>query len=151
MQKKARHGLTKAELLVVLGIFLLFFMASSDTIGNAKYAVRSKVCHVNFDKIGQAILVFRSTHNGKMPLNLAALPNKYALSCPVTGAVYGYRFLPNPLPDNIVCWDSQPQTPGHTVLTNLNKPNRNVLAANGNIRTLPEEQFQALHLPATSP
>ncbi len=150
MQKKS-HGLTKAELLVVLGIFLVFLVASSDTIGNAKYAVRSKVCHENFAKIGQAILVFRNTHNGKMPPSLAALPPKYSLSCPVTGAAYEYRFLPNPQPTDIICWDNQPQPPKHTVLTNLNKLNRNVLAANGSVRTLSEVQFQALHLPVTFP
>ncbi len=148
MQKK-NHGFTKAELLVTTAVMLVLFLVFADFIFNAKYSVRSKVCHANFGKIGQAILVFRSTHNGRMPLKLASLPNRYSLWCPVTGAAYGYRFLPNPLPTDIVCWESWPQTPGHTVLTYLNKPNRNVLAANGDVKTLSEAQFQALHLPIT--
>ena len=150
MQKKSSHGVTKVELLVTVGIFLLVFLALDDVVKNAKYTTRTKACHKNLTRVGQVLLLYRTAYGGKMPPSLVPLlggpKDKWIPLCPLSGSGYVYRYLAKPVAGDIVCWDSHPHKPEHSVFTFLNQTNRNILTADGNVRTVSERQFQAFHL-----
>ena len=59
---------------------------------------------------------------------------------------YDYRLLRKPSRTDIICWDSSPHQPQHGVFLFLNRDNRNVLLANGQVLDMEEKQFRRLHL-----
>ena len=63
---------------------------------------------------------------------------------------YQYRLLIEPNSADIICWDSHPHRPQHSVFVWLNHPNRNVLLADGQVKNMREDEFQKLHLSGQS-
>lgn len=68
-------------------------------------------------------------------------------SLPAESYRYGYRFLIKPSLTTIICWDSVPHLTRHGLFPFLNRQYRNVLLVNGTVKTLSEDEFEALHLP----
>ena len=88
-----------------------------------------------------------------MPLGLKSLVpilgSRNVFMCPVLGInerSYTYRFVSQPHGDDIICWDSGPQQPEHSVFVWLNQKSRNVLYADGSVGTVTEGQFSRLGL-----
>ena len=150
MQSRSTKAFTTAELLVVCAICLLVLLAFGDAVSNAKYNARVASCKANFNQIRLAVQFYQAAHGGKMPAALKALlpitRSKGGFRCPYSGIGYDYRFLAQPKGSDIICWDSQPHRPMHSVFIWLNRLNRNVLLADGQVRNMPEAEFQRLHL-----
>ena len=146
-------------MLVVLGISLTVLLVFSDTVSNAKYNARVVSCKANFRVIGLAMHSYQASHSGKMPPTLKALQpilkSQSVFVCvlspseqtyPFRRTAYDYRFLGKPNGEDIICWDSHQHLPQHTIFVWLNRPNRNVLCADGQVKNLSEIDFQRLHL-----
>ena len=159
MQTRTSRGFTTAELLVVIAIALVLFLPFSDAVSNAKYNARTASCKANFNQMRLAAQSYQDAHGGKLPPTLKALlPITHSRSvflCPNAGSSgppnyaaigYDYRFLAQPKGTDVICWDTQPHRPMHSVFAWLNRPNRNVLLADGQVKNMPEAQFQRLHL-----
>lgn len=155
MQTRTTRGFTTAELLVVIAVALVLFSVFGDAVSNAKYNARASSCKANFMVIGPAMQTYQNSHSGKMPPTLKALlpiigskdvfvcvlsPSKQTF--PFSRDAYDYRFLSKPNAKDIICWDSHPHLPQHTIFVWLNRPNRNVLYADGQVKNLPEADFQ---------
>ena len=159
MQTRTSRGFTTTELLVVVAIALVLFLAFSDAVTNAKYIGRLASCKANFNQVRLAVQSYQTSHGGQMPPTLKALlpithsrsvfmcPNAGNDGPPNYGAIgYDYRFLVRPKSTDVICWDSRPHRPCHSVFVWLNHPNRNVLLADGQVKNMPEGDFQKLRL-----
>ena len=155
MQSRSTKAFTAAELLVVCAICLTVLLTFGDAVSNAKYNARAASCKANFRQIKVAMQTYQAAHGGKMPTALKALfPITHSQSvflCSYSGTVYDYRFLAQPKASDIICWDSHPHRPMHSVFVWLNRPNRNVLRADGQVTNLPEDEFQRLRLSGQRP
>jgi len=100
-------------------------------------------------QIGLAIQAHRDNHKGAMPAHLQLLllisKSRGVFWCSLSG-YYEYRFLEKPKNTDIICWDVEPHHPQHGVFVFLNRDNRNVLFADGEVANMEERQFQSLHL-----
>lgn len=150
---------TKAALLVGFLVGMALLLAFSDLVSNAKYNARAASCKANFNQIRLAVQSYQAAHGRKLPATLKALlpitRSRGVFQCPDAGnsgppscaAVgYDYRFLTQSKGSDIICWDSRPHRPCHTVFVWLNRSNRNILLADGQVKNLPEDEFQKLHL-----
>ena len=138
--------------LVVIAMFIL----PGEMVSYAKYSSRAAQCRANLKRVGVDIFSYQAKHTGRMPPSLKVLyptvVSQLVLVCPDSGFVngkevsYDYRLLSKPSSTDAICWDSRPQTRWQTYLVWLNRPNRNVLYADGQVKNLPEDEFQKLHL-----
>ena len=163
MRSRGTRAFTTAELLVVCAICLIVLLAFGDAVSNAKYSAREASCKANFGQIGSALHFYQTSHAERMPPTLKALlptaGSKTIFVCPMSPseqtypfrrAAYDYRFLAQPKGTDVICWDSQPHRPMHSVLVWLNRPNRNVLLADGQVKNMLEDDFEQLHLSGQS-
>ena len=157
LHRQFTRAFTRVELLITATIVLGFILVFSDAIGNAKYNARAASCRANLKQIGLAVQSYQASHKGAMPTSLKILQpimkSQSVFECVLSSNVgsftrrgYNYRFLAQPNSTDIICWDSSPHHPQHSVLVFKNRDNRNVLLANGQVVNVPEEQFQRLHL-----
>ncbi len=150
MQSRSTKAFTTAELLVVCVICLTVLLTFGDAVSNAKYNARAASCKANFRQIKIAMQFYQAAHGGKMPAAMKSLlpitHSKGVFHCPEDGSGYDYRFLTQPKGSDIICWDSRPHRPMHSVFVWLNRPARNVLRADGQVKNLPEDEFQRLRL-----
>lgn len=149
LQKRFTISFTRVELIVVTAIVLTVFLTFSDLVGNAKYIGRVASCKANLRQIGLATQTYRDNHKGAMPAHLQLLllisKSRGVFWCSLSG-YYEYRFLEKPKNTDIICWDVKPHHPQHAVFVFLNRDNRNVLFADGEVANMEERQFQSLHL-----
>lgn len=150
MQTRTRRGFTTAELLVMVAIALVLFLAFGDAVSNAKYNARVASCKANLNQIGLTVLSYQAAHGGKLPATLRVLlpivSSHNVFHCPYAGNGYDYRFVARPEGTDVICWDSRPHQPCHSVFVWLNRPNRNVLLADGQVKNMPEAELQKLRL-----
>ena len=142
----------------VIILFLIVFEFSFDRmIKVAKYRARNQSCLSNLRVIGTRLTHYRQQH-GIMPQSLRFV-QKYAgdaaFHCPLetypypradnseTG--YLYQYMPEPHNDAIICWDRQPHHPV-SMFSSHDVECRNVLQADGAVRTISEEQFSKMRL-----
>jgi hypothetical protein len=153
---KIRRFVSRFVLFAVVIAGGLFLFAVWDAIGNAKYHARNVACKSNLKRIGQQIATYRKAHNGQMPDDLTQLqPScKHSAICTITGYelkangrltyyTYAYRRLKAPNATDIISWDRKVHVPQHIF---GNAPCRNVLTANGTVKTLDEKDFISLGL-----
>jgi prepilin-type processing-associated H-X9-DG protein len=140
--------------ILILGLFMLSFV---DAVWNSKYLARAASCNSSLTYLGYEITGYRKTHHGQVPPNLRALilmigfEDRGVLMCPLSyDHVYTYHCVKNPGPNDPIAWDYGPHVPMHSLLRFLNRPNRNVLYADGRVVNMPEEAFQKLHLSGES-
>jgi hypothetical protein len=159
MQARPLTASTKAALLVGFSIGIALLLAFSDLVSNAKYNERVASCKANLRVIGLAVESYQASHSAKMPATLKALQpilkSQSPFVCPLSPSeqtfpfrqsAYDYRFLSHPKGTDIICWDSHLHLPQHTIFVWLNRPNRNVLLADGQVLNMDEVRFQQLHL-----
>ena len=164
LERRLTRAFTRIELLIVTAIAMIGIVTFSDFVENAKYTAWVASCKANLKQFGLAIQTYRGNHQDAMPAHLQLLlPTlksrgvSYALcrdtsTCRnMTGRQgYVYRFLEKPKKTDIICWDSHPHRRWQTYFTWLNRPNRNVLMADGRVKNMPEAEFQKLHLSGQS-
>ena len=154
MQSRGTRAFTTVELLVVCAIALIVLLCFGDAVSNAPEKARAASCKANLRQIGSAVISYQAGHAGRMPPTLKALlpitGSKGVFRCPYSGIGYDYRFLARPSGTDIICWDTRPHRPSHTVFVWLNHPNRNVLLADGQVKNMSEAEFQRLHLSGQS-
>lgn len=137
---------TAAANVVSLGLGLLLFGLPYSGNPVRDHARRTQ-CAMNLKEIGTAIDLYRKTHDGEIPSDLAALasvgltPEQHLCHAGKGGAYGGYVFnaAVGSLPiDDVdpagipVAWDRHP----------FHQKGRNVLFLDGHVETLPEEEFR---------
>ena len=128
-------------------------MVINDWLDHGHYVARNLVCRSALLQLGEQIQRFGKRNGGKMPTGLLDpsldIPRAWMLQCPMSARMtYVFDFTADQRPDRPICWDGQPHVPAR-IFPWLNKPQRNVLLADGTVRTLPEPEFQALRLTGT--
>jgi len=160
MQARPLPLSTKIALWCVAVIVLAMLILPGESISYMKYNAAFAMCKMNLKQVGLAVQTYRGSHAGKMPPALIALPpiinSQSPFWCPLSGnettratyheVAYRYRFLGKPNAADIVCWDSHPHRRWQIYFTWLNRPNRNVLLADGQVKNMSEAEFQKLHL-----
>jgi hypothetical protein len=143
-------GFTKVELLVVIVVLLAIRLPFYDAVSDSPYRARDITCKSNLHQIVLAVLSYRAAHQHGMPPGLKSLlpllGSRAVFLCPVTEGGYTYRFINQPHAENIICWDSNPHQPNHSIFVWLNQERRNVLYADGKVGTVSEGQFKRLRL-----
>ena len=160
MQARPLPLSTKIVLWFVAIVALAMFFLPGESVSYMKYNSATAQCRANLKRISVDILAYQAKHAGKMPPSLKVLyptvVSQLILVCPDSGFVngkevsYDYRPLSKPSNTDAICWDSHPQQRWQTYFVWLNRPNRNVLCADGQVKNLPEAEFQRLHLSGQS-
>ena len=159
MQARPLPLSTKIALWLLAIVVIAMVILPGELISYEKYNARFVTCKMNLKQVGLAVQTFRSAHGGETPPTLKALlpilKSRSPFMCPLSGTeatptyhevAYQYRFLSKPNETDIICWDSHPHRRWQTYFVWLNRPNRNVLLADGQVRNMPEAEFQRLHL-----
>ncbi len=159
MQARPLPLSTKIVLWFVAIVALAMLILPGESISYIKYNATFAMCKANLKQVGLAVQIYRSAHAGKIPPTLKALlpilKSRSPFMCPLSGneatptyheVAYQYRFLSRPNQTDIICWDSHPHRRWQIYFVWLNRPNRNVLLADGQVKNISEEEFQHLHL-----
>jgi hypothetical protein len=147
---------------LVMGCLLLVislpWLAGAIQIPLARSKAYLIQCHSNLKVVGLAMSMYKDDFNGQLPPSLDMLV-KYVdkdlyFACPgspsAKGAVpYFYSPEQNPEPNDMICWDPSLHTIRHGIFGLLSTKQRNVLFADGKVRTLSEPDFQKLHAKQT--
>ncbi len=155
-------GLALALVLVAWGVR---FTCEADELTAGADRSLLAACKNNLKQIGGAVARYAVDQEGRMPRAVADLKDwgylldESVFTCPGAEAAhvggvfreeyrYLYRPLETPKDDDIISWDGRPHVVHRRVFWLLKRSYRNVLFANGEIKSIPEEQFQALGLAA---
>lgn len=160
MQARPLPLSTKIALWLLAIVVIAMLILPGESISYMKYNEAFATCKVNLKQIRVDIFAYQAKHAGKMPPSLKVLyptvVSQLILVCPDSGFVngtevsYDYRVLSKPSSTDVICWDSRPQQRWQTYFVWLNRPNRNVLLADGQVKNIREEEFQKLHLTGRS-
>ena len=163
MQARPLPLSTKIVLWFVAIVVIAMVILPGELISYDKYSARFVTCKTNLKQVGLAVQTFRSAHGGGMPPTLKALlpilKSRSPFMCPLSGTeatptyhevAYQYRFISKPNETDIICWDSHPHRRWQIYFVWLNRPNRNVLLADGQVINMQEAEFQKLHLSGQS-